>query len=156
MIPTAVTRTANPPTTTITTTVTTTVTEYLIQLLDEKGRLLASYRMPRHGVPEKLGDLLSYAVYSPDVLKKLLELYPPLPPNANISAPPITPPRDPAMRRLWIMQWSQYINTLADVEQRRQWLLDLAKQKGREDLVPRIQQAKTLGELYEVQKEFES
>ena len=147
---------ANPPVTTITTTVTTTVTEYLMQLFDDKGRLIASYRVPKYELPQNLEELLSYAVYSQDVINKLLELYPPLPPNANVPMPSATPPKDPSMQRLWIMQWAQYISTLADTEQRRQWLLELAKQKNRADLVPKIQQAKTLGELYEIQKELES
>ena len=156
MIPTAVVRQASPPAITITTTVTTTVTEYLVQVLDGRGRLLASYRVPKYGAPEGLEDLVSYAVYSPEVLEKLLELYPPPPPNAPIQAPSMEPPRDSAMRRVWVAQWAQYISALADVEQRRQWLLELASQRGRLDLVPRIQQARTLGELYEVQRELES
>jgi len=156
VIPTVVVRQANPPTITITTTMTTTVTEYLMQLFDEKGRLISSYRMPKYGLTQNLEELLSYAMYSPEVINKLLELYPPLPPNANIPPPPTTPPKDPALQRPWVTQWAQYISTLADVEQRRQWLLDLASQKGRADLVPRIQQAKTLGELYEIQKALES
>ena len=156
MIPTAVVRQASPPAITITTTVTTTVTEYLIQLLDERGRLLASYRMPKYGAPEGLEELVGYAVYSPGALEKLLELYPPPPPNVPIQAPSMAPPRDSATRRAWVMQWAQYISALADVEQRRQWLLELASQRGRQDLVPRIQQARTLGELYEVQRELES
>jgi hypothetical protein len=156
VIPTAVVRQASPPAITITTTVTTTVTEYLIQLLDERGRLLASYRMPKYGAPEGLEELVSYAVYSPEILERLLELYPPPPPNAPIQAPSTAPPRDLATRRVWVMQWAQYISALADVEQRRQWLLELASQRGRQDLVPRIQQARTLGELYEVQRELES
>jgi hypothetical protein len=156
VIPTAVVRQANPPITTITTTMTTTVTEYLMQLFDEKGRLIASYRVPKYGLSQNLEELLSYAVYSPEVIKKLLGLYPPLPPNANVPIPPTTPPKDPSMQRLWVAQWAQYISTLADAEQRRQWLLDLAVQKKRADLIPRIQQAKTLGELYEIQKALES
>jgi hypothetical protein len=149
-------RQASPPAITITTTVTTTVTEYLIQLLDERGRLLVSYRMPKYGVPEGLEELVGYALYSPGVLERLLELYPPPPPNAPIQAPSIELPRDLATRRVWVMQWAQYISALADVEQRRQWLLELASQRGRQDLAPRIQQARTLGELYEVQRELES
>ncbi len=156
MIPTAVVRQASPPAITITTTVTTTVTEYLVQVLDDRGRLLASYRVPKYGAPEGLEDLVSYAVHSPEVLEKLLELYPPPPPNAPIQAPSMEPPRDSATRRAWVAQWAQYISALADVEQRRQWLLELASQKNRKDLVPRIQQARTLGELYEVQRELES
>ena len=156
MIPTAVVRQANPPVITVTTTVTTTVTEYLIRLFDERGRLVASYRVPKYGLPQNLEDLVSYAVYSPAVLERLLELYPPPPPNANIPMPPTAPPRDPALQRIWIMQWAQYISALADTGQRRQWLLELANQKGRLDLVSRIRQARTLGELYEVQRELES
>jgi hypothetical protein len=149
-------RQASPPAITITTTVTTTVTEYLIQLFDERGRPLASYRVPKYGVPEGLEELVSYALYSPAVLGRLLELYPPPPPNAPIRAPSMEPPRDATMRRIWVAQWAQYISALAGVEQRRQWLLELASQRGRQDLVPRIQQARTLGELYEVQRELES
>jgi hypothetical protein len=155
VIPTAVVRQANPPVITITTTVTTTVTEYLMQLFDESGRLIASYRVPMHEAPQNLEEILGYAVYSPEVLRRLLDLYPPPPPNINISAPSIEPP-SPALRRVWINQWAQYINALADVEQRRQWLLELAERKGRGDLVPQIEQARTLGELYEVQRVLES
>jgi hypothetical protein len=123
-----------------------------VKVYDPEGKLVTSFRLARGAVDP---EVLVYAAYSRELLEKLLELYPPPPPNAPLERPSMEAPRDPAALRLWAQLWARYLAALGDVEQRRQWLLELAASKGRRDLVERILGARTLDELYEVQKILE-
>ena len=119
---------------------------YVVSVSDSRGRVIAEFRLDPSVVTL---ETLAYAAYNPRILEVLLSMVPPPPPNAGLTQPSMQPPSGDV--RLWVQQWLDYVSKLSSVEQRRAWLSELAVERGRQDLLEKIENAKTLAELYEIQ-----